>query len=170
MSSLATAVTKKSLKIRPEAESSCLKLRANGNEAGLTIFPLDRKPRITRDESRLFAFYRLKSKKMIISSIIFYISSHLPKIIYFFFWRPSQESFFPIKTYVIFFGGSSTHEISNYSWIRYFVIVKNQYMFYLYTLGQNSIICPKNQILILFTKFTFSETHFFSKLTLFFQI
>ena len=63
MSSLATAVTKKSLKIRPEAESSCLKLRANGNEAGLTIFPLDRKPRITRDESRLFAFNRLKRKK-----------------------------------------------------------------------------------------------------------
>ena len=64
MSSLATAVTKKSLKIRPEAESSCLKLRANGNEAGLTIFPLDRKPRITRDESRLFAFNRLKRKKI----------------------------------------------------------------------------------------------------------
>ena len=82
MSSLATAVTKKSLKIRPEAESSCLKLRANGNEAGLTIFPLDRKPRITRDESRLFAFYRLEEKEMIISSIIFYYISRSRALLY----------------------------------------------------------------------------------------
>ena len=71
---------KKYLKIlKPEAESSCFypNLSLAGNESGLTIFPFDRKPRITRDESRLFAFMRLKRKKelMIISfSIIFYIS------------------------------------------------------------------------------------------------
>ena len=50
-------------------------------------------------------------------------SAWLPKIIYFFLKAKSRK-FFPIKTYVIFFGGSTAHEISNYSWIRYFVIVK----------------------------------------------
>ena len=66
MSSLELQSQKNLYKIlKPEAESSCFypNLSLAGNESGLTIFPLDRKPRITRDESRLFAFMRLKRKK-----------------------------------------------------------------------------------------------------------